>query len=362
MKSLIEEKRILRPFISSNLMRIIAIVLLMLGQTAAMLLLYGKVTFSQDMPVEELQQYKNLIVIAMPLLLTSIITNIVREPSKIKKYVLFYLVMAAVFAVAEIVFFYTTFVPFVEDIVKYALDVQGETTAEAHQISQFLLTYAMSNFTNMNVFLDLFLASLFAFFVLYTPKNASRKKTVCFRLGMIFPILYVLASFVVRGLFKRGYFLMNVEQSAFLVHRNYLCFAYFAGVVVYQKYRKTLYEKYNDYMSFDDYKRSTGGLCCYNAMLILFLMALCIVDYLFGLIPHASAFGVGKSYVLILSLPLIFLFNSERTAHKIATNVVSLCLYTGFGVIIFAGYAVILDQCLQYIGTVVSLIKAILGI
>ncbi len=220
----------------------------------------------------------------------------------------------------------------------------------------------MSNFTNMNVFLDLFLASLFAFFVLYTPKNASKKKLVCFRLGMIFPILYVLASFVIRGLFKMGYFPMNVEQSAFLVHRNYLCFVYFAGVVVYQKYRKALYEKYNDYMSFDEYKRSTGGLCCYNAMLILFLMILCLVDYLFGLIPNANAFGVGKSYVLMFSLLLIFLFNSERTEHKLATNVVSLFLYIGFGVVIFVGYAVILDQCLQYIEMVVSLIKLILGI
>ncbi len=132
-------------------MRIIAIVLLMIGQIAAMLLLYNKVTFTEDVPNEKLRLYKNLIVVAMPLLLTSVITNIVREPEKIKKFVLFYLIMAAGFAVAEIIFFYTVFVPFVEEIVKYALEVQGETTAEAHQISRFLLTYTMSYFTNMNV-------------------------------------------------------------------------------------------------------------------------------------------------------------------------------------------------------------------
>ncbi len=362
MKSLMEEKRVLRPFISSNLMRIIAIVLLMIGQISAMLLLYNKVTFTEDVPNEKLRLYKNLIVVAMPLLLTSVITNIVREPEKIKKFVLFYLIMAAVFAVAEIIFFYTVFVPFVEEIVKYALEVQGETTAEAHQISRFLLTYTMSYFTNMNVFLDLFLASLIAFFVLYTPKNASKKKIVCFRLGVIFPILYILASFVIRGLFKSGYFVMNVEQSAFLVHRNYLCFMYFAGIVIYQKYRKALYEKYNSFMTFEEYKNSSAGLCCYNAGLVLFLMTLCLVDFILGLIPGASAFGIGESAVLMYGLPVIFLFNAESTAHKLATNIVSMCLYVVLGIILLAGYAVILDQCLQYIEVVVSFIKAILGI
>ncbi len=362
MDSLIEEKRILRPFISANLMRIIAIILLMIGQISAMLLIYNKVTFSEEISNEKLQLYKNLITISMPLFLTSIITNIVRDTSKIKKYVIFYCIMAVVFTVVEILFFYLVFVPFVEETVKYVLEVQGETSAEAHQISRFMLTYTMSNFTNMNVFLDLFLASLIAFFILYTPKKASKKQLTLFRLCVLLPTLYVLASFIARGLFKLGYFTMNVEQSVFLVHRNYLSFIYFGGVVVYQKYRSRLFAKYNSYMSFDEYKRCRGGLSCYNAILILFLMTLCLVDFLFGLIPNADLFGVGKSRVLMLGLPVLFFFNSERKAHTVATNVISLVLYLVFGVVIFSGYAVILDYCMQYVEVVVSFVKLILGL
>ncbi len=181
-------------------------------------------------------------------------------------------------------------------------------------------------------------------------------------MGVIFPILYILESFVIRGLFKSGYFVMNVEQSAFLVHRNYLCFMYFAGVVIYQKYRKAFYEKYNSFMTFEEYKNSSAGLCCYNAGLVLFLMTLCLADFILGLIPGASAFGIGESTVLMYGLPVLFLFNAESTAHKLATNIVSMCLYVVLGIILLAGYAVILDQCLQYIEVVVSFIKAILGI
>ncbi len=362
MDSLMEEKRILHPFITSNMLRIIAIILLMLGQTATMLLLYNKVTFTELIPNEKLQIYKTLTIVAMPLFLTSIITNITREPEKIKKFLLTYFVMAALFAVAEILLFYFAFVPFVEDLIKYALEIQGETTEEAHELSTFVLRYAMGYFANINVFLDLFLASLIAFFLLYTPKNATRKRLILFRSCVILPTLYIVASFILRGLFKLGYFAINIEQSAFLVHRNYLCFIYFAGVVVYQKYRGRLYSKHNKYMPFEEYKKSTGGLTCYNATLVSFLLALCLVDYLLGLIPGAKAFEIGKSYVLIYGLPVLFLFDSERRGRRMLTNLFSTLLYLLFGVVLFAGYATIIDTCIKYIGFVVTLIKLFLAL
>lgn len=353
-----KRKFVFRPFISSNSLRIIAIILLMTGQIATMFLVYNKVNFIGEESEEKLLFLKNLTTVAMPLFLTGVITNILRHPQKIKKTMLFYFVLSVVFVVGEILFFYFVFVPFVEELVKYMLETEGETSAEAHEIVTFLLRYTMSNFSNLNVFLDLFVTSAIAFFVLYTPKNAAGKKLVLFRCGVALPLLYIVASFVLSGLFRKGYFSMNIEATAFLTHKNYLCFTYFIGIIIYQKYRSKIYERFNKEEPFEEYKRSAKGLYLYNAMSVLFLAALCGIDFLLGLlVPGAKSFYIGKSYVSIFALPLLMFFNSERKVHNVTANVISGVLYALFGFVLFVGYTVILDRCMEYAQAIITIIK-----
>ncbi len=354
--NLFGQKRSFRPFISSNLLRIIAIILLMTGQISAMLLIYNKVFPDKVMNDDKLRAGKKLITIAMPLYLTSIITNIVRYPERIKKFVLSYFAAAVLFAVAEIIFF----VPFVKELLKYVLAIEGEMSAETDELVRFILRYALSYFANLNVYLDLFIASLMAFFLLYNPKTCNRKRIVLFRLCVIFPVLYLIASFVLSGLFRRGCFVINVEEGAFLLHRNYLCFIFFIGVIVYQKFRNKLYYRFNDGVPFDEYKRSARGLFCYNAILILFLSALCAADYLLGLISGAADFGVGKSYVLLWGLPVLLMFNAERRVHNKTANAVSCVLYVFFGTVLIGGYAAILDKIAELVQDCVPLAKDIM--
>lgn len=353
-----KKKRTLRPFLSTNSVILIAVILMCIGQVITMVGICLKLSSpSAKDEFALIWKFRSILNVAIPLYLVSLITDLLRDKSKIVKYLIMYLALAIIFYVAEILIFYTVIQPFANGVASYYLSQYPEGLEAVTAIIDITLAYALSYFSNMNVFLDLFIVSLFAFFVFYTPK--SKKLLITFRCLSVIPILYFLASFIVFGLFKNGYFVLTIEQASFLLHRNYLSFIFFFLVIAYQKYRERLYLKFrkNKELSFGEYKKSTKGLYLYNILLIGTLSVLILIDFLLGFIPNSSSFGIGSSYVLLFSLPVLIFFNSERKVHVKTSYVLKFSLYAILGVILVAGYIMVFGHALAYIDNYLSFLR-----
>lgn len=353
-----KQKHILRPFLSTNSVILIAVFLMCVGQIITMLGIC--IRLSSPSAKDEfalIWKFRDILNVAIPLYLVSLIADLLRDKTKITKHLIMYLALAIIFYVAEILIFYTVIQPFANGIASYYINQNPEGLEAVTSIINITSVYALSYFSNMNVFLDLFVVTLFAFFIFSTPK--SKKLLIAFRCLSIIPILYFLASFIIYGLFKNGYFVLTIEQASFLLHRNYLSFIFFFLVIIYQKYRERLYMKFRkkEEISFDEYKKSAKGLYLYNMLLIGTLSFLVLVDFLLGLIPDSSSFGIGHSYVLLFSLPILVFFNSERKVHIKTSYALKFSLYAILGVILVAGYIAVFGHALAYIDNYLGFLR-----
>lgn len=354
------KKLVIRPFLSTNALILIAVALTCVGQIATMLAVCAKISSpGQTEAFSFFYQFRDLITIALPLYLVALITDILRDKTKIRKALLMNLGLAILFYVIEIWVFYGVVKPFINGLINYYLERYPTGSEMISSIFSIVSTYAISFFSNMNVFLDLFVVTLFAFFLFYEPKAENKKLKILFKFLSLIPVLYFLTNFILLGLYKMGYFLLTIEQASFLLHRNYLCFIFFFGVIIYQKHRENIYYKFrkNDEISFEDYKKSKLGLYQYNFLIIIALLFLVLVDYLFSFIPNSSAFGIGNSYILLFSLPLLLFFNSERRVHVKTSFLIKFALYAFLGVVLVIGYISIFGFCLNYLDNILGILK-----
>ncbi len=119
----------------------------------------------------------------MPLFLLANISIILRNRKALPRLLIFHAGMAL--GIALLYYFVT------ERYLVTFLDVGRENRGESREVMMLLFNSLFSR--GINVFLDLFLCTSFAFFLSYTPKKIfTGKKLIIFRLMMILPIAYEL--------------------------------------------------------------------------------------------------------------------------------------------------------------------------
>ncbi len=95
-----------------------------------------------------------------------------------------------------------------------------------------------------NIFIDLFLCTLFMFFLTYHFKRPVRKGwVVCFRLLAILPVAYELASIVLKTLCKNGNITLPLYASPFLTTKPPMTFAAFIALALFIKRRERVFLK-----------------------------------------------------------------------------------------------------------------------
>ena len=227
--------------------------------------------------------------------------------------------------------------------------VLGSLTAldpEPGRAERFMENMIYSNGTGFfafNVFVDLFLCTLFLFFLCYRPKKFFQGKSVILlRLCAVLPVAYELACIVWKWYSAKGLAHIPVQLFPFLTVKPPMTFLVFIILAIYVKLRERHFLKhgktYEEYQAFLMTNRNSLHFSIFAAVTLLvaglldLLFFLDIASYEIlatlkldklgsidvfdpNLMLGATAMGFGNAIQLLLMPPFVLLFSYTRT-HK----------------------------------------------
>ena len=304
-----------RPFISTNMLRLIALVLMFVSQTALAIRLYF-VLSGEGTPeaTELLSRCRALTNVATPLFLTTIITRLTEKPERIIRTAAVYFVLAAMFFASELFVFYELAVPLVEVILETKFYIPTEQIIEAAPALREFMRYVMAYAANQNVFLDVFVCTLIMLFLVYTPKCRHKGSLYFYRVLSVIPFAHIVVSFLLNAFVRRGVVKLGLESVALLSHRNYVAFLFFIIYLICYRQRAAIFGRFNKTpgLTYEEYAGSNRCVVNTNLFIAALIALLCLVDFGLSFIPDAAYYGIGSSYYIFAGLPLIMLHNPKR--------------------------------------------------
>ena len=200
-----------------------------------------------------------------------------------------------------------------------------------------------TGFIAFNVFVDLFLCTLFLFFLCYRPKKLFQGKwVILLRLCAVLPVAYELGCIWWKWDSAKGIAHIPVQLFPFLTVKPPMTFLVFIVLAIYIKLRERHFLKhgktYEEYQAFLMTNRNSLHFAVFTAVLLLvaglldLFFFLDIASYeilstlkldklgsinLFdpNLVLGATAMGFGNAIQLLLMPPFVLLFSYTRT-HK----------------------------------------------
>ena len=247
----------------------------------------------------------------------------------------------------------------------------GDRTMASILLEESIVKLLPTHFIAYNLFIDLFLCSLLMFFMHYRPKHVfTGKRVIIFRLFSLLPILYELASIVLKMLAVEEKITLPLLASPFLPVKPPMAFLVFVIMTLFLKHRERKFLRngrtYEEYQEFLQTNRNSFHFSTFSA--VLFTVA-AIVDILvtivFLVVFHfshpewstetavgsVSALGFGKSSVLLLMAPLMLLFSYTRK-HK--RHFVDTMIPAGGVILIVLIYLEGAFQFIQYLPMMIS--------
>lgn len=283
-------------FLSYQVLKYIGMVLLTISQLVTLTDFYSKFYGKNPILSQTWVSFlKNFSSMGLPLILIGVLTNILYNKDKIIRYIFLYLIGAIAFV---FIFKYA-----VSLTIKYLL-FQSNITLEKDGIKALTLLFIsiLGNFVNLNVFVDFFLCALFYFFLFYTPKKMNLK---FFRALIIIPLLYMITSFVLIIMNKKGLLAFNYYLSSFMVSKRISGYAIFLGYLLMLKIKNKNYSSFYVDSSF------------VSMYLCVLIATISTIDYFLSFIPESTNYLVGDSYMLFLSIPIVAFFNyNMKIKHK----------------------------------------------
>ena len=254
-------------------------------------------------------------------------------------------------------------------VVGIAMRLLGSSRAETTQMLDLLLSLFIKNgYVSFNLFIDLFLCTLFTFFVIYRPKRVFvGKRLIIFRFFAILPAAYEIASIVFKALASVGTVMLPVYVYPLLTTKPPMTFLLFVSLTFFIKKREWLYRRNGK--SHEEYQRFLGtnlNSLQFSTYIVIQFVVFAVLDMLImvflaagisdrfayledpmtAAIEAVSAWGFGKCGPLILTIPFIMLFSYTRS-HKdtrpdIVINIVGVAIL--FLIYIESLYQVILYE------------------
>ena len=220
-------------------------------------------------------------------------------------------------------------------IVNTFLAEEGKSPQES--FNQLFLAFSTSGYLTFNIFIDLFLCTLFTFFVNYTPSKVFvGKKIIIFRLFALIPVAYEIACIALKMLCvtKEG-FVLPLYVAPFLTTKPPITFLVFVALAFFIKNRERVFLKrgktqaeYNAFLKTNinslHFSIATSVCLAVGAIIdvvLYFIFAASLST--FGedgeMIRNGGALaqelGFGRSVPVLLVIPFIMLFSYTRT-HK----------------------------------------------
>lgn len=200
-----------------------------------------------------------------------------------------------------------------------------------------------TGFIAFNVFVDLFLCTLFLFFLCYRPRKLFQGKSVILlRLCAVLPVAYELACIWWKWYSAKGIAHIPVQLFPFLTVKPPMTFLVFIVLAIYIKLRERHFLKhgktYEEYQAFLMTNRNSLHFAVFTAVLLLvaglldlfFFLDIASYEILStlkldklgsinifdpNLVLGATAMGFGNAIQLLLMPPFVLLFSYTRT-HK----------------------------------------------
>lgn len=219
-------------------------------------------------------------------------------------------------------------------VIKYL----GVTKEEAVAlIDMFLVLVTKNGYFAFNIFVDLFLCTLFTYFVAAKPKKIFvGKKLIIFRLLAILPALYEIGSIIVKALATLHIITLTAYVYPLLTTKPPLTFLIFVALAFFLKFRSRVYKRrgktQEDYDAFLKTKANSLHFSIYASIVIVVVGILDLIllvilaaifynkfpgedvgDQILAALNGISSWGIGKTGSLILIIPILFLFSYSKS-------------------------------------------------
>ena len=252
-----------------------------------------------------------------------------------KKLVITYGAIFGGMVIALIVFYY-----------RYLVGILGNK-----ENANAVLTH-MSFITRANVFTDLFIFSLFHFFVNYNPtKHFKGKKIYLFRAMVAIPISYVIVAYILKTLNNFNVINLPFAFLPFLLTKSPIVFVIFSLMSLALKNRKSLYikkigltnEEYKHYLTTN--RNSFSFSLWLSVLIAIFAVIEIIIIVIFvsvygnegflGVMIRISNCSIGEAVSLVLAIPFIFLYSYTRGHKEGPTDILVPFIGIGMTLLVF---------------------------
>ena len=193
-----------------------------------------------------------------------------------------------------------------------------------------------------NLFIDLFLCSLIFFFMNYTPKKLKRSnKIIWFRCLVILPILYEVASILIKYFVATGSMELPYFVFLLLTSKPPLMFLAFLVLVMILKIEEVRTKKSKEDPEFiKEHRKTNAHTLRFSIIIAIVFLVAALLDFIIVLVVSgvtatnfadvfdgnsdeavnygisvATKMGFGNAFVLIFVAPIALLFNYRKT-HK----------------------------------------------
>lgn len=322
------------PF-SYRHLRIFAWVFLAIAQIATLLTVAGKVDKNWW---QEISGFVSVLSFAgnltLPLFLIAAFALILNAKDGYKKILRLY----SVCSLAFILGFYFVFFHYV---VGFCRTTTTDWISAYETAKNLFYIIANDGFLAFNIFIDLLLCTLFTFFINYHPvKRFQGKKIIIFRLLALIPVMYEIASIVIKILASTHKLVVPIYVYPFLTTKPPVMFLMFLALALFIKIREHKYRKYGktlkEYRAFLKTNANSLHFSVYTSIIIvisviidiLLLVLVTAIMYvsngsggdeaveaveILAAFSTAYKMGFGGSVVLLFAIPFVMLFSYTKT-------------------------------------------------
>lgn len=358
----------IRPPLSSLVLKYIAVIVLCLSQLATCLKmsLYEIDLFAFENSVIRwiLSACSEIGKIGLPLMLVWMVSFILSNKDKLLRLVLFYFALAAGFYIAEMLIINFYIIPKFNEVIKAIAGDQEGLDVLYNNLIPVLVKTVGSYFSNMNVFIDLFLCSSMYYFSTARPKWANTDGNLfVFRSLILFPIAYIITSFVLAGTMYNVNtdISLSIYVSSLLTRNGIVNFVIFGLLMTFCVFREKIYirlftsneaeknrlKKYGYFTNpfidpYSTYEKSNRFTINYNLIASLIFIIVPAIDTLLGYIDALIIYKIGGSLSMMLAIPFILAHDyTKKTANKFAPAMIGLIYGVSYFIIfvIYLSYA-----------------------
>ena len=244
--------------------------------------------------------------LSIPFFLLASFSIILSRNRTYKSLVLFYGI-AYIGVALGIIFVYNRYIG------KVIFEMSGSMEAAKNAVLKIF-----SKKTDFNVFGDLFILTLFNFFLNYELKSdTSLKKVISFRLLSMIPLSLALASYILTVCFKSGIIDLPFEVFPFLTTKSPLIYLVFICMSLWIKNRERIYVKLGaSPKEYSNFLRTNKNSLAFSIHVCLLFLLVVLLDLILVLtIPNYNNYNIGQSTGLLIAIPFILLFSYNKT-HK----------------------------------------------